>query len=330
MRCLITGISGFAGHHLAALLLARGDEVHGTLHTGGGALRLRALTARYPLLAQRLHVVDVADATAVDAVVAAVRPEAIFHLAAVSFVPQTVHDPAAALQVNVLGALRVFDAVQRHAPRCRVLVAGSGDAYGAVQPEDLPVRETCPFRPLNPYAASKAALDLVAYQWAHGAGLEIVRVRAFNHTGAGQRSDFICPNFARQLLEVARGSRAPVLSVGDLDVVRDFSDVRDVVAAYVAIAEQGVAGEVYNVCSGVGRSIRSVLDTLSEIVGVQVRTEVAPERLRRASAPALVGSATKLHSATGWTPRYAWRDTLTAVVDDCRRSMTTASSSADT
>jgi GDP-4-dehydro-6-deoxy-D-mannose reductase len=318
MRCLITGIAGFAGRHLAALLLARADEVHGTLHAGTSAARLHELTARYPALAQRLHVADVAEPAEVDRVIAAVRPERIFHLAAITFVPDSIHDPAAAMRVNVLGALHVFAAVQRHAPGCRVLVVGSGDAYGAVQPDDLPVRETCPFRPLSPYAASKAALDLAAYQWAHGAGLEIVRVRAFNHTGPGQRADFVCPNFARQLLAVARQERAPLLSVGDLEHVRDFSDVRDVVAAYVVACEQGVAGEAYNVCSGVGRSVRSILETLSEIVGVRVRTEVDAARLRRASAPALVGSADKLRAATGWAPRYDWRDTLAAVVDDCR------------
>lgn len=316
MRFLITGIAGFAGRHLAALLLERGDEVHGTLHRAESQARLRDLGARHPGLAGWLHAADVTDAQAVTRAIADVRPEGIFHLAGMTFVPDTVADPAAAMRVNVLGALHVFSAVQRHVPSCRVLAVGSGDAYGDVRPDELPVRETCLLRPLSPYGASKAALDLLAHQWARGAGLDIVRVRPFNHTGPGQRPDFVCPDFARQLVAVARAERPAVLSVGDLDLVRDFSDVRDVAAAYLAAWERGESGEAYNVCSGVGRSVRSVLETLCEIVGVHVRTEVASERLRHASVPALVGSTEKLRDATGWVPRYAWRETLATVVAD--------------
>lgn len=319
MRFLITGIAGFAGRHLAALLLARDDEVHGTLHRADSRPRVADLAALHPALTPRLHVADIADADAVAQMIATVRPDGIFHLAGMTFVPATVADPIAALRINLFGALHVFDAVQRHAPRCRVLAVASGDAYGDIQPDELPLRETRPFRPLSPYGASKAALDLLAHQWAHGTGLDIVRVRPFNHTGPGQRPEFVCPDFARQLVAVARGLQAPVLSVGDLDVVRDFSDVRDVVAGYVAAWERGMRGEAYNVCSGVGRSVRSVIETLSDIVGVEVRTAVADERLRHTSVPVVIGSAEKLHAATGWSPRYAWRDTLAAVVDDWQR-----------
>ena len=315
MRFLITGIAGFAGRHLTALLLDKGHEVYGTVHRHAG---LGEMVSQFPPLAQRLHAVDVLAAEAVAQAIASVQPDGVFHLAATTFVPDSVADPATAMRVNVLGALHVFAAVARHAPSCRVLAVGSGDAYGAVQPDELPVRESCPFRPLSPYGASKAALDLLGYQWAHGGGLDVVRVRAFNHTGPGQRPDFVCPDFARQLVAVARGERRPVLEVGDLDLVRDFSDVRDVVAAYLAAWERATSGEAYNVCSGVGHSVRSLLDTLSDIVGVQVQTAVASDRLRRASVPILVGSADKLRAATGWAPRYAFRDTLTAVVDDWR------------
>jgi GDP-4-dehydro-6-deoxy-D-mannose reductase len=318
MRHLITGIAGFAGRHLAELLCARGDDVYGTIHSAESRAHLRELAARWPSLAERVYVADVTDAQAMARVVTEVQPQGIFHLAGITFVPHTVADPAAAMRVNVLGALHVFAAVERQGLRCRVLAVASGEAYGDVRADELPVRETCPFRPLSPYAASKAALDLLAYQWARGAGLDIVRVRPFNHTGPSQRPDFVCPDFARQLVAAARGDRPPVLSVGDLDLVRDFSDVRDVVAAYAGAWERGTAGEAYNVCSGIGRSVRSVLDALREIVGVEVRIEVAPERRRRVSVPTLVGSADKLRAATGWTPRHAWHDTLVAVVNDWR------------
>jgi GDP-4-dehydro-6-deoxy-D-mannose reductase len=319
-RFLVTGIAGFAGRHLAELLLARGDEVHGSIRRAEDRSRLRALAARHPHWHEsNVHVADVSNADAVEAVVEAARPDGVFHLAGLSFVPDADADPAAALRINVLGALHVLVAVQRRQPACRVLVVGSSDAYGAVTPDDLPVREHCPFRPLSPYGASKAALDLLAYQWAHGAGCDVVRVRPFNHTGPGQRPDFVCPDFARQLVAIGRGARAPVLSVGDISVTRDFSDVRDVVAGYVAAWERGERGAAYNVCSGVGRTVRSIVETLIEIVGVDVRIEVAPERLRRAAVPALVGSADALRAATGWRPRIAWRDTLAAVVEDATR-----------
>jgi GDP-4-dehydro-6-deoxy-D-mannose reductase len=321
MRFLITGFSGFAGQHLAALLMAEGHEVHATLHR---AASRDALAARFPQLAGRLHVADVTDADALAHTVATVRPEGIFHLAAITFVPDTVADPAAAMRVNVLGGLHVFAAVARHAPSCRVLAVGSGDAYGAVRADELPVREDCPFRPLSPYGASKAALDLLGHQWAHGAGLDIIRVRAFNHTGPGQRPDFVCPDFARQLVAMARGERRPVLEVGDLEVVRDFTDVRDVAAAYLAAWQRGTSGEAYNVCSGVGISLRSIVEMLSELVGVRAEIKVASERLRRTSVPVLIGSAEKLAGATGWTPRHALRDTLRAVVDDWREPRATA------
>jgi GDP-4-dehydro-6-deoxy-D-mannose reductase len=319
MRCLVTGVAGFAGRHLAALLLERGNEVHGMLHSAGRATELSELTDRHPAFATRLHVGDVTDAPSVDRVVATVQPDGIFHLAGVTSVPASVADPAATLRINTLGGLHVFAAVRRHVPRCRVLVVGSSEAYGAVRPEDLPITEACALRPVSPYGASKAALDVLAHQWAYGEGLEIVRVRPFNHTGPGQRGDFVCPDFARQLVAISRGERPPVLSVGDLAAVRDFSDVRDVVAAYVAVWERGTSGAAYNVCSGVGRTIASIVETLSELVGVQVRTEPAAERRRRVSPAALVGSADALRAATGWSPRIAWRDTLSDVVADARR-----------
>ena len=318
MRSLITGIAGFAGRHLAALLLARGDEVYGVLRRAESRARLDDLAKLWPGLQERLTVADVTDAHALARLVADVRPDGIFHLAGMTFVPDTVAEPGAAMRVNVLGALHVFAAVHQQGLTCRILAVASGDAYGDVRADELPVRETCPFRPLSPYGASKASLDLLAYQWARGAGLDIVRVRPFNHTGPGQRPDFVCPDFARQLVAAARGERPPVLSVGDLDLVRDFSDVRDVVAAYAAAWEHGATGEAYNVCSGTGRSVRSVLDELREIVGVEVRVEVAPERQRRVSVPTLIGSADKLRAATGWTPRHTWHDTLVEVVNDWR------------
>ena len=203
--------------------------------------------------------------------------------------------------------MNVFAAVQRHAPRCRVIAVSSADAYGLVQPAELPVREDVPFRPLSPYGASKAAVDLLAHQWSHGAGLDVVRVRPFNHTGPGQRPDFVCPDFARQLVLVARGERPPLLSVGDLDLVRDFSDVRDVVAAYAALCEPHGLGprRAWRKFGSGGK--------LHNFDKREFATWRCARRCWRTPAPGLrsgpLGSAEKLHAATGWKTAHDWRET---------------------
>jgi len=310
MRALVTGIDGFAGRHLAARLAARGDAVHGIMRTAGQHAALAGLG----IDPAALHLADVTEAEAVAQAVAAARPQVCFHLAAFSVPPAAAADPATALRVNALGTLHVLSAVARHAPDARVLVVGSADAYGAVAAEAQPVREAQPLQPLSAYGASKAAADLIAAQWARGGGLDVVRVRPFNHTGPGQRSDFVCAAFAHQLVARARGARPARLAVGNLSPVRDFSDVRDVVDAYLAVADRGASGAVYNVCSGIGRSIRSVLDALIGLVGVEVEIAVEAERLRAAEVPALVGDPTALCAATGWTPRIPWQQTLADLI----------------
>ncbi len=319
MRALITGLGGFAGRHLAALLLERGVAVHGTVHGAAGLAGLRELAQRFPAFGDAcVHRVDVGDAHAVADLVAAVQPDGVFHLAGLSFVPDSHADPTAVFRTNALGTIHVLAAVRAQRPECRVLVVGSAEAYGLIGADDLPVREDCPLRPLTPYGASKAAADLIAAQWARGYGLPIVSVRPFNHIGPGQRPPFVCADFARQLAAIERGQQEARIEVGNLDVVRDFSDVRDVVAAYAALWEHGVAGEAYNVCAGVGHSVREMLDTLIELSGLRVEVQVVAARVRAAEVPRIVGSADKLRAATGWTPRHAWRDTLADVLADWR------------
>lgn len=322
MRAFVTGLDGFAGAHLAALLLGRGWALHGTVRRPQRLARLALLPA--PGLAAPAQVVDVGDAAAVAAAVAAAQPEVLFHLAGLTFVPDAAADPGAAFRVNALGTLHVLAAVHRHAPGCRVVLVGSADAYGAVEAAALPVREACPLRPLSAYGSSKAAAELVAEQWQRSMGLDVVRLRPFNHTGPGQRPDFVCADFARQLVAVARGAQPARLRVGDLAPVRDFTDVRDVVAAYLAAAERGASGAVYNVCSGVGRSIRSVLDDLAAAVGVTVEVDIDPARVRPNRVPRLVGSAEALHTATGWAPTIAWAQTVADLVRSAAGATTAA------
>lgn len=313
MRVLITGINGFVGRHLTALLLSRGDEVHGTVHHLGGKEAILPGLDR-----TRIQVTDVTDPASVTSAIASAEPDWLIHLAGVTFVPASHRDPTLAVRTNVLGSMNVFAAVRAQRPSCRVLFVGSADAYGLIEETDLPIRETCRFQPLSPYAVSKAAADLMAYQWFRSYGLDIVRMRPFNHTGRGQKAEFVCPDFARQLVAIERGRKSPRIEVGNLDVVRDFSDVRDVVAAYLAVLEHGTSGEAYNVCSGVGVSVREVLEKLIELSGRDVEIDVARERVRAADIPRIVGCADKLRAATGWAPRHRLRETLAEVLADQR------------
>ncbi len=313
-RFLITGVNGFVGRHLGRALLDRGAEVHGTAFA----------PQEDPLAGQGLdgiglHSVDVRDQTQVDRVVRETRPDGVFHLAGVAFVPDAQANPTLAFDINAIGTIRVLASVHQLAPQARVVSIGSSEVYGLVDESDLPLDENVALRPLSPYAASKAAADLAAFQWAEGIGLDVMRVRPFNHTGAGQRVVFVCPDFATQIARIELGGRDRSMSVGDLDVVRDFSDVRDVVAAYLALYEKGRRGEAYNVCSGVGRTIREILDELIRHSEVEVDVQVDPAKVRPRRVPTFVGSAAKLTEHTGWRPVHPWSETLQWVLDDCRQ-----------
>ncbi len=313
-RFLITGVNGFVGRHLSRVLLERGAAVFGTAfapeldpQAGSGLEEVQVFD------------VDVRSQEQVDEVISAVEPDGVFHLAGLAFVPDARSNPTLAFDVNAIGTIRVLAAVHRLRPAARVIAIGSSEIYGLVDESDLPIGEDAALRPISPYATSKAAADLAGFQWARGFGLDVVRVRPFNHTGAGQRDVFVCPDFASQIADIEAGGREPRMEVGDLDVTRDFSDVRDVVAAYVALYDEGQRGEAYNVCSGVGRTIRQILDQLIDMSGAGIEVWVDPEKVRPRTIPTFVGSAAKLKEHTGWQPRYEWDETLSAVLDDCRR-----------
>src|SRR5437867_6774152 len=218
MRVLVTGITGFAGPWVAAALVAAGHEVHGLVRgPGPWPRRLSATT---------LHRGELTEGS-VTAIVRDVVPDAIMHLAALSFVPAAERDVAGAYGTNLGGTLAVLGAARAAAPHARVLAVGSADAYGAIEPGDLPIGEDTPFRPVTVYGASKAAADIAAAQWARAYALDVVRARPFNHTGPGQDPGFVCSGIARQIALVEAGRQEPVVTVGNPDPVRDFSDVRD-------------------------------------------------------------------------------------------------------
>lgn len=287
---------------LAAGMAEAGDDVWGVDRPGG---------AGCPAIpdAQRLSG-DVTDASAIDAAIEASTPDAIVHLAALSSVRQSFDRPGETIVTNTTPALHLLDRLRRSGDSVRMLAVGSADEYGTVAPNELPVNESRAASPPNPYALAKSIQNHCCRVFHQLYGVDVVITRSFNHTGPGQRDDFVLPSFARQVAEIKLGRREPVMKVGNLDVRRDFLDVRDVCRAYQALLDSGKAGETYNVCSGQSYSVRDMLDTLCKIAGVDVDVQVDPDRLRPVDTPELRGDPSRIAGDTGWSPRISIDETL--------------------
>jgi len=258
--------------------------------------------------------VDVTDLAGLRTAVETARPDAVIHLAGLSSVAKSHADPSQTFAVNTLGAGHLLAAARDAAPKARILLIGSAESYGALA-VGVRATEESPLRPLSPYAASKVAAEVAGFQFHRATGLAVIGVRPFNHIGAGQAPHFVVPSFARQVDAIRRRRAPDVLKVGDLSVVRDFSHVDDVVQAYRLLVLRGEPGQVYNVCSGEGRTIRSLLDEMLELSRVSARIEVDRERLRAAEIPSLIGDPGKLRKL-GWQPSRTVRDALREALDE--------------
>jgi GDP-4-dehydro-6-deoxy-D-mannose reductase len=291
VRVLVTGSGGFVGHWLGEHLAECGDEVIG-------------IDAE----------VDVADAAALRERVLDVGPDAVVHLAARASVADSWASSAPVWRVNALGSANLLDAAVACPVRPRVLLVSSSEVYGRVPEAELPIGEDRPFAPVNPYAATKAAAELAGVQAWLGAGLEVIRVRPFNHTGPGQRTDFVVPALAAQIAR-ALDSGADSLVTGNLDARRDLTDVRDVVRAYRGLLEAGVPGQVYNVCRGEAYSIRYLAERLMAAAGVDLPIVVDPARVRPVDVPEVRGDPSRIAAAIGWRPEIGLDRTLADVLD---------------
>jgi GDP-4-dehydro-6-deoxy-D-mannose reductase len=311
-RILITGITGFAGSHLADYVLAEhpGTEVFGTYRWRSRRENIEHLEGRIRLLE-----CDLGDMTALRAALERSRPDAIFHLAAQSFVPASWNAPAETFHINVTGQIHLFEAIRSLGLDPMVQLACSSEEYGLVHKHETPITEQNPLRPLSPYAVSKVAQDFLGYQYHRSYGLRTVRTRGFNHEGPRRGEVFVMSNFAKQIATIEARAHEPVIRVGNLDAVRDFTDVRDVVRAYWLAATRGEPGEVYNIASGRGITIREMLDRLLALSTVEVRVETDPDRLRPSDVEVLLGDASKFRAATGWEPRIPLERTLADSLD---------------
>ena len=309
MRVLILGVTGFAGGYLADELVRGGHDVWGAARArpdGSFSKVVKVEGAALPMVS-----CDITDAGTVGSALRTSRPDAVVLLAGLAFAPLSFRDPAAAYRVHAVGAVNVMEETLRYEPGVRVLLVTSSEVYGAVEPGELPVTEATPLRPNSLYAASKAAADLAGRAFARQKKADVVRVRPFNHTGPGQKPDFVCPDFASQVAAIAAGTKEPVMEVGNLSPRRDFTDVRDIVRGYAAALQKGRAGEVYNLCQGRAIAIGEILDDLCRLAGVSPEIRTAERRKRAAEVPAHWGSAAKARADLGWEPQIPWERTLT-------------------
>ena len=309
-KSLITGITGFAGSHLAELLLQKGHEVWGTI-------RWRSKTENIEHIRKRLKLVeaDLLDSYSVENAIGQVKPDYIFHLAAQSFVPTSWHAPAHTMTTNAVGQINLFEVVRQLGIDPVIQIACSSEEYGKVYPKELPVKEANPLRPLSPYGVSKVTQDMLGYQYFMSYGLKIIRTRAFNHTGPRRGEVFVSSTFAKQIAEIEKKKREPVIYVGNLKAKRDFTDVRDVVKAYFLAVKKCQPGKVYNICSQKSWSIQQVLDMLLKMSKKEIEVRVDPQRLRPSDVEILLGDCSKFRKATGWKPTIPFEKTLKDLLD---------------
>ncbi len=313
-RVLVTGVTGFAGSHLVDYMLTRGDcQIF-------GIQRWRSRTENVEHFADQITLLecDLRDATSTRDALEKVRPDWIFHLAAQSFVPTSWTAPTESLTTNILGQVNLFEGVRHVGLKCRIQLACSSEEYGMVRPDEVPIKETNPLRPLSPYAVSKVTQDMLGYQYWMSWKVDSVRTRGFNHEGPRRGPVFVASDFAKQIADIEKGRKPPVLSVGNLEARRDFTDVRDMVKAYWLSLEKCEPGEAYNICRGRAWAIREVLDLLLGMTKAKIEVRQDPARLRPSDVPVLLGDNSKFVKATGWQPTIAFEQTLLDMLEHWR------------
>jgi len=306
MNILVTGASGFAGSHLIEALKAKGHtNIYGTAF--GNAAFLSILIPESTIITLNLT-----DSETVNKMISTIQPDWIFHLASFAFVGQSFERGAELLQNNIVVQHTMLEAVRKHAPKARLLVVGSAEEYGLSEQWETPISESHPLRPVNPYAVSKVAQDLLAYSYAVSLKMNIVRVRPFNHIGERQTPDFAIPAFAKQIVAIER-KQQDSLFVGNLNGIRDFTDVKDMMHAYITVMEKGVVGEVYNIGTGVGVKMKDIVDKLVAMSTAQVTMVQDEKRFRPLDIPEIVADAAKVKDL-GWNPEISLDDTLKRVL----------------
>ncbi len=309
-KVLITGVSGFVGQHLIKHLHQNGEyDIIGTSRSTDQTLE-----------GVTIENLDLLDSQAASQLIATQKPDFIYHLAALTSPAQSFKTPGDTITNNILAQLHILDALkQQEIHNTRVMVISTSEIYGIVDPSELPINEDAPLRPPSPYAVSKIAQDYLAYQYHLSYKLDIIRVRPFNHIGPGQSDRFAIASFAKQIAEIEKEKKEPLLKVGNLQAKRDFTDVRDVVRAYVLLMEKGASGEVYNIGCGKSHKIGDLLHMLISNSTEEIKVERDPERFRPVDFLDVTCDASKLHKLTGWKPEIPIEQTIHDVLDYWRK-----------
>ncbi|MFQ6082560.1 MAG: GDP-mannose 4,6-dehydratase [Candidatus Aminicenantia bacterium] len=299
MKIFITGLTGFVGQHLDRLLEENKYQVFGTSYP-----------QKPPSQAKNVHYLDIREGKKLAKFIKEVKPDLIFHLAAISNVQSSWEKRQQTIETNILGTSNLLEAVRQFSPQSKILLVGSSDIYGNIASENQPISEEFPYNPINPYGVSKVAQEILGKFYHSIENLKVIMTRSFNHTGPGQSPEFVCSDWAKQIAEIERGQRKPVLKVGNLESKRDFTDVRDVARAYLLLLSKGKAGEIYNVCSSRAIFLKDILKTLLSYSQISIKVKVDHHKFRKTDFPLLVGDNRKLITQIGWQPEIPFEKTL--------------------
>ncbi len=314
MKILITGINGFCGRQLAKFLVSKNmGEVIG--------IDINKSITSSVLNSINVILCDICNEEEIYTLIRNIKPDIIFHLSAKTFDPVSREKTMEFYMTNFGGTINLLEAIRAVEINPIILVPGSSAEYGLVPKEENPINEKCLFRPISPYGISKILQDMVGYQYFNNYNLKIIRTRAFNITGPGEREDFVCSNFARQIAMIEKGLQESIIKVGNLEAKRDFTDVRDIVRGYWLAVEKGIFGEVYNICSGKDYSTKEILDILLSFSQIKIEIEQDPNRMRPADIPVQIGDYSKFKNQTGWSPEIPLNRTLKDLLDFWRKKI---------
>lgn len=309
MIALIIGGAGFVGGYLIRELASAGWVVHAT------CLENEKITGKCSV-----HVLDIMDKEAVSRLISDISPDILFHLAAQSSVSVSWKKPQLTAEINVVGSLNVLEASRGSGKNMRLIMIGSGEEYGYIRPDACPLKESEPLNPGNIYAATKACQEMMSRIYARAYKMDVIMVRAFNHSGPGQSDTFVISDFCRQIAQIEKGGKAPEICVGNLTAMRDFTDVRDVVRAYRLLAEKGIAGKTYNVGRGNAVSIQYILDTALSLSAVQIAVKQDQSRMRASDIPIIEPDISAIKEDTGWQAEITVEQTIADTLEHWREN----------
>ena len=316
MKAFITGINGFVGTYLLQFLLKKGWAVEGTIF---GEINLD--TVRQLIGKDKAYFCDIRKKTSLEKALKKAEPDVIFHLAAQSYVPLSWKNPELTFDVNVSGSIHLFDLIVRYFPEALLIAISTGDLYDISAISKKCTDEDTPIYPKNPYALSKLTVDLLAKQYHISSGLRVIRLRPFNHIGPGQSERFVASSFAKQIAEIEKKKRSPIIKVGNLDVKRDFTDVRDVVRAYWLATKKCEIGQCYNVCSQKAYSIRYILHYLLKQTKMKIAIQKDESKYRPAEIKIICGKNLRFRKVTGWRPEITIEKTLLDMLQYWRKKV---------